>query len=70
MLHNFGRVVDYPRIDNAIDYKLDFIYEGIRRSLFTITMEADSLRTIINKYFLIVKICLNVTATILGLLGV
>ena len=70
MLHNFGRVVDYPRINNAIDYKLDFLYEGIRRSLFTITMEADSLKTIINRYFSVVKICLNIIATILGLLGV
>ena len=53
MLHNFGRVVDHPRKDNLIDYKLDFLYEGIRRSIFTITMEADSLRTIINRCFLV-----------------
>jgi len=52
MLHNYGRVKDHPRTDNLIDYRLDFLYEGIRRSIFTITMEADSLRTIINKYLL------------------
>lgn len=53
MLHNFGRVLDHPRNDNLIDYRLDFLYEGIRRSIFTITMEADSLRTIINRYSLV-----------------
>ena len=52
MLQNFGRVLDHPRNDNLIDYRLDFLYEGIRRSIFTITMEADSLRTIINRCFL------------------
>ena len=52
MLHNFGRVLDHPRNDNLIEYRLDFLYEGIRRSIFTITMEADSLRTIINRYLL------------------
>lgn len=50
MLHNYGRVIDHPRNDTHIEYRLDFLYEGIRRSIFTITMEADSLRTIINRY--------------------
>ena len=49
MLHNFGRVVNRPRNDSHIEYRLDFLYEGIRRSVFTITMEADSLRTITNR---------------------
>jgi len=53
MLHNFGRVLDIPQRDNLIDYRLDFIYEGIRRSLFTITMEADDLQTIISRYYII-----------------
>lgn len=50
MAHNYGRILDHPRNDNLIDYRLDFLYEGIRRSIFTITMEADSLKTIINRY--------------------
>ncbi|XP_065919343.1 hapless 2-like [Dysidea avara] len=49
MLHNIGRVLDFPRRDNLIDYRLDFIYEGIRRSIFTITMEADDLQTIVSR---------------------
>jgi len=52
MLHNFGRVLDFPRRDNLIDYRLDYLYEGIRRSLFTITMEADDLQSVVSRYYI------------------
>lgn len=47
MLYNFGRVFSTPHSSGMTDYQLNFIADQIiRKSLITITMEADSLKVI------------------------
>lgn len=51
MAYNFGRVHSLPHSNNRqTDFQLNFIAQRTQRSLITITMEADSLKTVINKY--------------------
>lgn len=49
MLHNFGRVHSFPHTRERTDYQMNFIAQRVRRSLLTLSMEADSLRIVINK---------------------
>ena len=49
MLHNFGKVHSFPHTSERTDFQMNFIAQRVRRSLLTLSMEADSLRTVVNR---------------------
>lgn len=51
MLHNFGKVhyVHNEKKSENFDFQVNFIAQRVRRSLITIQLEADSIKTVINK---------------------
>ena len=49
MLHNFGKVHSFPHTTERTDFQMNFLAQRVRRSLLTLSMEADSLKVVVNK---------------------